>query len=111
MNTQRHCFSYCSALTWTPIRAFSQVRFPQYSFLDEGMVALAAEQVYARSEQTMVVMTDLSTIFLKAVKTPSVMLCRCWIVKHNARRLWAEGSIEDGNGRVRVKGSATFAKI
>ncbi|KAK3902120.1 HotDog domain-containing protein [Staphylotrichum tortipilum] len=62
--------------------------------LDEMMCAAADNQSQCAYTATM------TTNFLKPVKVPGVVVVRSRVVKKEGRKIWARGTVEDGEGNV-----------
>ena len=76
--------------------------------LDE-VIGTVAENERPKNMSTMT--AYLNVDYKAPVRTPSVILVRAWLEKREGRKLWAKGTIEDGNGNVCTKGSALFIVI
>jgi acyl-coenzyme A thioesterase THEM4 len=62
-------------------------------------------------EHSNTVTAELTTKYLRVVPTPSTICVRVWLVKAEGRKGWVEGTIEDGQGTVLVKGSGLFIQV
>lgn len=75
--------------------------------LDEAMGYLAALQ-----NKRWIMTAELIVKFKKPVPTPSVVLCRAWLLKPLAgRKIWVEGTVEDGNGGVYAVGNSLNVEV
>ncbi|KAI9717828.1 MAG: hypothetical protein M1828_007067 [Chrysothrix sp. TS-e1954] len=79
------------------------------ALLDE-MMGLAAQDVFKRMREETFFTVGLDVGFKKPVRVPGVYLCRASVTKIDKRRLWAEGTIEDGEAEVYVAGKGVFIK-
>ena len=67
-----------------------------------GMVASEASGTRAPATATM-------TVDYKApIDTPSVVLCRAWVIEMAGRKTWIRGVIENGEGKVLASAKALF---
>ncbi|KAM3414474.1 hypothetical protein BST61_g9637 [Cercospora zeina] len=72
--------------------------------LFDECLGLAAVRTLSRPS-----MTGQLTVEYKApVPTPSVILVRCLAAKHEGRKAWISGTLEDGMGKVYAEGEALF---
>ena len=76
--------------------------------LDE-VIGTVAENERPKNMSTMT--AYLNVDYKAPVRTPSIILVRAWLEKREGRKLWAKGTIEDGNGNVFTKGNALFIII
>lgn len=53
----------------------------------------------------------LNTSYKRPVRTPGVILARSWIEKIEGKKVWARGTIEDGQGNVLTTGEALFLTL
>lgn len=52
--------------------------------------------------------TDLNTTYKNPIPTPCVLLCKAEIVRQDGRKVFVNGTIEDGQGKVYSTGEGMF---
>ena len=74
--------------------------------LDEAM----AMTIYAKNLYEQVNVT-LKIEFKRSVPTPGIVLCRTWVEKVEGRKIWVQGILDDGSGRVYAKSESLFIRL
>lgn len=78
--------------------------------LMDEIMGLAATHVSKRDQAENFFTAELRIKYKMPVPTPGLALCKAKCVKVEGRRLWTEGTIEDGHGKVYAEGHATWIK-
>lgn len=79
------------------------------SLLLDEIKGTAADSIRPQYKNTM--SAYLKVDYKKPVPTPTVVLCRAWVQRTEGRKMFTEGTIEDGEGVVYAKGEALFIVI
>ena len=69
------------------------------TLMDEGLSACVREPNFT---------AYLNTTFKNLVPTPSVVVCRSRVVRRAGKKIWIEGTLEDGTGRVLAEAQALY---
>lgn len=76
------------------------------SLLLDEVIGSAAESERPEDKTTMT--AYLKVDYKAPVRTPNVVLCRAWVERREGRKIWARGTVEDGQGGVLALGEALF---
>jgi thioesterase superfamily protein 4 len=82
-----------------------------------GFLAVVLDEVigtiseYERPPDKSTMTAFLKVDYKRPVPTPGYVLVKSWVEKREGRKIWARGSIEDGEGNILTVGDALFLVI
>ncbi|KAF8053825.1 thioesterase superfamily protein [Tricharina praecox] len=79
--------------------------------LHGGIVSTLLDMATGSAVVALAFTAYLNVTFRKPVPTPSVVLCRGWLVRREGRKLFIRGTVEDGEGGVYAEADSLFVEV